>query len=116
MTSLPGLLTSGGTGTPILHRVNAQQACEKIIHRDFVMSYLLFILYMYIKNLIMKVKDIINQTIEERNTKTVYVPVADNIYHTGYSYRVRVRQKNKLVSKYFKNKKQAIQFRNGIIL
>ena len=71
---------------------------------------------MYIKNLIMKVKDIINQTIEERNTKTVYVPVADNIYHTGYSYRVRVRQKNKLVSRYFKNKKQAIQFRNGIIL
>jgi hypothetical protein len=63
----------------------------------------------------MKVKDIINQTLGERNTLTVYVPVADNIYHTGYSYRVRVRQKNKLVSKNFKNKKQAIQFRNGMI-
>ena len=63
----------------------------------------------------MKVKDIINQTLEDRNTQTVYVPVSDNIYHTGYSYRVRVRQQNKLVSKNFKNKKQAIQFRNGMI-
>jgi hypothetical protein len=64
----------------------------------------------------MKVKDIINQTLEERNTKTVYVPVSDNIYHTGHSYRVRVRQKNVLISKNFKNKKQAIQFRNGMIV
>jgi len=63
----------------------------------------------------MKVKDIINQTLEDRNTQTVYVPVSDNIYHTGYSYRVRVRQQNKLVSRKFKNKKQAIQFRNGMI-
>ena len=63
----------------------------------------------------MKVKDIINQTLEDRNTQTVYVPVSDNIYHTGYSYRVRVRQQNKLVSRNFKNKKQAIQFRNGMI-
>lgn len=63
----------------------------------------------------MKVKDIIIQTLEERNTRTVYVPVSDNIYHTGSSYRVRVRHKNVLTSKNFKNKKQAIQFRNELI-
>jgi hypothetical protein len=63
----------------------------------------------------MKIKDIINQTLEERNTRTVYVPVSDNVYHTGSSYRVRVRHKNVLVSKNFKNKKQAIQFRNELI-
>ena len=63
----------------------------------------------------MKIKDIINQTLEERNTRTVYVPVSDNVYHTGSSYRVRVRHKNVLISKNFKNKKQAIQFRNELI-
>ena len=63
----------------------------------------------------MKIKEIINQTLEERNTRTVYVPVSDNVYHTGSSYRVRVRHKNVLVSKNFKNKKQAIQFRNELI-
>lgn len=63
----------------------------------------------------MKIKDIIKQTLEERITKTVYVPVSDNVYHTGSSYRVRVRHKNILVSKNFKNKKQAIQFRNELI-
>ena len=47
-------------------------------------------------------------------TVTTYVPVTDNIYHDGYSYRVRVRVQGETVSKNFRNKKKAIAFRNEL--
>jgi hypothetical protein len=45
---------------------------------------------------------------------TTYVPIADNIYHDGYSYRVRVRVQGETVSKNFSNKRKAIAYRNEL--
>lgn len=45
---------------------------------------------------------------------TTYVPIADNIYHDGYSYRVRVRVQGQTVSKNFSNKRKAIAYRNQL--
>ena len=50
-----------------------------------------------------------------RNQVTTYVPISDNIYHDGSSYRVRVRVQGETVSKNFSNKKKAIQFRNILL-
>jgi hypothetical protein len=50
-----------------------------------------------------------------RNQVTTYVPIADNIYHDGSSYRVRVRVEGETVSKNFSNKKKALQFRNILL-
>jgi hypothetical protein len=49
------------------------------------------------------------------NQVTTYVPIADNIYHDGSSYRVRVRIEGETVSKNFSNKKKAVQFRNILL-
>jgi hemin uptake protein HemP len=49
-----------------------------------------------------------------RNQVTTYVPIANNIYHDGSSYRVRVRVQGKTVSKNFSNKRKAISFRNQL--
>lgn len=49
-----------------------------------------------------------------RNQVTTYVPIADNIYHDGSSYRVRVRVQGETVSKSFSNKRKAITFRNQL--
>lgn len=46
--------------------------------------------------------------------KTVYIPIAENIYYTGYSYRVRVRHNNVLVSKNFKQKSKALKFSKSL--
>ncbi len=54
----------------------------------------------------------VNQT--ERTTVTVYVPITSNIYHDGYSYRVRVSVKGTVISKNFSNKRKAITFRNEL--
>jgi hypothetical protein len=54
------------------------------------------------------------KTTNSRETVTTYVPVSDNIYHDGYSYRVRVSVNGKKVSKNFSNKKKAIAFRNEL--
>jgi hypothetical protein len=45
---------------------------------------------------------------------TTYVPIADNIYHDGYSYRVRVRVQGQTVSRNFSNKRKAIAYRNQL--
>jgi hypothetical protein len=45
---------------------------------------------------------------------TTYVPIADNIYHDGSSYRVRVRVQGQTVSKNFSNKRKAITYRNQL--
>ena len=49
-----------------------------------------------------------------RQTVTTYVPIADNIYHDGSSYRVRVRVNGETVSKNFSNKRKAITYRNEL--
>ena len=51
-------------------------------------------------------------TNKTRTTKTTYVPVSNNVYHDGSSYRVRVSINGEKISKNFSNKKKAITFRN----
>lgn len=54
------------------------------------------------------------KTTNRRQTVTTYVPVTDNIYHDGSSYRVRVSVNGNKVSKSFSNKRKAVQFRNEL--
>jgi hypothetical protein len=49
-----------------------------------------------------------------RRTLTTYVPVSDNIYHDGFSYRVRVSVNGTKHSKNFSSKRKAVQFRNEL--
>lgn len=46
---------------------------------------------------------------------TTYVPISDNIYHDGYSYRVRVRVQGETVSRNFQSKRKAVAFRNELL-
>ena len=50
-----------------------------------------------------------------RRTKTIYVPVATNVYYDGGSYRVRATVDGVTYSKNFSNKKTAIQYRNSLV-
>jgi len=50
----------------------------------------------------------------KRQTVTTYVPVSDNIYHDGSSYRVRVSINGTKFSKNFSNKRKAISYRNEL--
>ncbi len=50
-----------------------------------------------------------------RRTKTIYVPVATNVYYDGGSYRVRATVDGVKHSKNFSNKKTAIQYRNSLV-
>jgi hemin uptake protein HemP len=56
-----------------------------------------------------RVKRVIRQTV------TTYVPISDNIYHDGSSYRVRVTRNNERTSKNFSNKRAAVKFRNQLL-
>ena len=58
-------------------------------------------------------KKITNKT--RRTPKTTYVPVSNNVYHDGSSYRVRVSVNGPKYSKNFSNKKTAITFRNQLL-
>ena len=58
-------------------------------------------------------KKITNKT--RRTPKTTYVPVSNNVYHDGSSYRVRVSVNGTKYSKNFSNKKTAISFRNQLL-
>jgi hypothetical protein len=51
----------------------------------------------------------------KRQTVTTYVPVSDNIYHDGSSYRVRVSINGTKYSKNFSNKRKAITYRNELM-
>jgi hypothetical protein len=51
----------------------------------------------------------------KRQTVTTYVPVSDNIYHDGSSYRVRVSINGTKFSKNFSNKRKAITYRNELM-
>jgi hypothetical protein len=50
-----------------------------------------------------------------RKTVSTYVPVSNNIYHDGSSYRVRASVEGTKVSKNFSSKRQAIAFRNSLL-
>jgi hypothetical protein len=49
-----------------------------------------------------------------RQPLTTYVPVSDNIYHDGSSYRVRVSLNGTKYSKNFSSKRAAVQYRNQL--
>lgn len=55
------------------------------------------------------------KTTTRRNQKTIYVPVASNVYYDGGSYRVRATVEGVKYSKNFSNKKTAIQYRNSLM-
>lgn len=48
-------------------------------------------------------------------TRSTYTPVSKNVYHDGYSYRVRVSVKGQVISKNFSNKRKAIVYRNELL-
>lgn len=50
-----------------------------------------------------------------RSTKTTYVPVSNNVYYDGNSYRVRVSVEGTKFSKNFSNKRTAITYRNTLL-
>jgi hypothetical protein len=50
-----------------------------------------------------------------RRTKTTYVPVSNNVYFDGNSYRVRVSVQGTKHSKNFSNKRTAITYRNQLL-
>ena len=50
-----------------------------------------------------------------RRTKTTYVPVSNNVYFDGNSYRVRVSVEGTKFSKNSSNKRTAISYRNTLL-
>jgi len=50
----------------------------------------------------------------DRTTRSIYVPVAENIYFNGLSYRVRVTRDGLLTSKNFHSRKKAVKFRKKL--
>jgi hypothetical protein len=50
-----------------------------------------------------------------RTPKTTYVPVSNNVYHDGSSYRVRVSVNGTKYSKNFSSKRTAITYRNQLL-
>ena len=50
-----------------------------------------------------------------RTPKTTYVPVSNNVYFDGNSYRVRVSVQGTKHSKNFSNKRTAITYRNQLL-
>ena len=50
-----------------------------------------------------------------RRTKTTYVPVSNNVYFDGNSYRVRVSVEGTKFSKNFSNKRTANSYRNTLL-
>lgn len=56
-----------------------------------------------------------NSLKKRRNSKTIYVPVDDNMYYDGTSYRVRVSINGTKFSKNFKSIKTALNYKNNLI-
>ena len=50
-----------------------------------------------------------------RTPKTTYVPVSNNVYYDGHSYRVRVSVNGEKTSKNFSSKRNAISYRNQLL-
>ena len=55
------------------------------------------------------------KTTKSRSTKTTYVPVSNNVYYDGNSYRVRVSVEGTKFSKNFSNKRTAISYRHTLL-
>jgi hypothetical protein len=85
---------------------------RKKVLTDFVLSKKKFIIY-YINKLLNFSK--MKKTTTRRQQVTTYVPVSDNIYHDGSSYRVRVSVNGTKYSKNFSSKRKAVQFRNELL-
>ena len=56
-----------------------------------------------------------SKTIKTKLLNTNYVPVSNNIYFDGTSYRVRVSKNNVKYSKNFSSKKKAMDYRKEIL-
>ncbi len=50
-----------------------------------------------------------------KTTVTTYVPVSNNIYYDGFSYRVRASVNGTKYSKNFSSKKKAYAFRRELL-
>jgi hypothetical protein len=50
-----------------------------------------------------------------KTTVTTYVPVSNNIYYDGFSYRVRVSVNGTKYSKNFSSKKKAYAYRKELM-
>lgn len=61
-----------------------------------------------------KVKEKAKAQARRRYSVTMYVPVANNVYYDGYSYRVRVTNNYERTSKNFRKIKKAIKFRDKL--
>ena len=55
------------------------------------------------------------KTTRRATPKTIYVPVAQNVYYDGSSYRVRVSINGTKYSKNFSSRKKAVQYRNELL-
>jgi len=55
-----------------------------------------------------------NSLAKRRHKVTIYVPVADNVYYDGMSYRVRVTRDYVRTSANFNKISDAIKFRNKL--
>lgn len=55
------------------------------------------------------------KTATKTRSTTIYVPVSNNIYYDGTSYRVRVSVNGEKYSKNFSSKKQAFAYRKSLL-
>jgi hypothetical protein len=94
-------LTSGGKGTREKKSPDGFCFIKKEVYNFYINKLLNF----------SKMK----KTTTRRQTVTTYVPVSDNIYHDGSSYRVRVSVEGTKYSKNFSSKRKAIQYRNELL-
>ena len=60
-------------------------------------------------------KKVATKKVTRRNPVTTYVPVSNNIYFDGTSYRVRVINQGVRTSRNFHSKRAAVQFRNKLM-
>jgi hypothetical protein len=89
---------------------------KKKLPLNFLLSIIAVIFY-YKQLMIMKktTTSKMKKSATARRTKTTYVPVSNNVYFDGSSYRVRASVNGSKISKNFSNKRTAITFRNQLL-
>lgn len=103
-------------GYTLLHQGRLRRVLDKRIKKysaDFFLQNLKGIFY-YI-NKPFKFKKMKKVSAKTRRTKTTYVPVSNNVYFDGSSYRVRVSVNGQKTSRNFSSKRTAITFRNQLL-
>jgi hypothetical protein len=103
-------------GSTILHPRTVRRVLEKILEKfsaDFFLRNLKGIFYY--NNKPFKFKKMKKVSAKTRRTKTTYVPVSNNVYFDGSSYRVRVSVNGQKTSRNFSSKRTAITFRNQLL-